>query len=359
MSRIEIRPYDGNLEALRKLAYRSWPAEYKDALWPDLYTRTISRYYIESASDPRLMVGAYLEDELVGFMANLPRKYRFRGQVFKGMLSSLLAISPDCPGALAVMLSACLKGNQDFDADFTVFTLDKGHKLLRHAGAMQIGRLQETSITECLTVERTLVHAIDFPTIQQHEGLGRLATLGIKTWGAHRPLQPVQTQGEVRPCQAGDLPEVLALTEQIPDQDQLVRIFDLPALERRFSPGDLSAHLGGMVVYEHRQKIKGFISYSFYDMVNPRGTHPWAWIDLVCWENCLPRERQALLAGAWEQSKAHGCIGVLAWTRQKMSYLPFFRSRFLPYPEPMNVQVVYLRPGISLKGVSGVFEQVI
>jgi hypothetical protein len=362
MSRIEIRPYDGNLEALRKLAYSSWMAEYPTSTagsWPDFYTPALARYYFDASSDPRLLVAAYLEGEIVGFLANLPREYRFRGRRYKGMISGLLAVSPELPAALGVMLSVCMQGNKEYGADFSLFTLEKDHKTLRLAKALSASRTQAARQTACLVTQRPLVHAIDFPTTQRHEALGTLATLGIKLWGAHRPILPIQSPGEVRPCRPADLPGVLVLTEQVPDQHQLVRVFDLPALERRFNSGDLSTELGGMVVYERQQQIKGFISFSTYIMVNERGSHPWAWVDLVCWEGCSMQEKHSLIAGAWALCKARGCIGMLVWSRQRMSYLPFYRVGFFPFPRPMNLQVGYLNQEISLEGALGVFDQII
>jgi hypothetical protein len=361
MSRIEIRPYDGDLETLRKLAYSSWTAEYSNhtgSSWPDLYTPTISRYYFEAGNDPRLLVGAYLKGELVGFLANLPRQYRFRGKQFKGMVSGLLAVSPDVPGTLGLLLAACLQGNREFSIDLSLFTLEKDHKTLRLANKLTSDGGNATRLTTCLVHMQPLVNAIDFPAIQNHEGLGKLETMGIKIWGAHRSILPGQPIGVVRPFKSEDLTGVLALTELVSDQDQLVRVFDLPTLQRRFNSGDLSTQLGGMVVYEHQGKIKGFISFSTYIMVTSRGSHPWAWIDLVCWEGCSPQEKHNLIAGVWALCGERGCIGVLIWTRQRISHFPFYRAGFLPYPRPMDLQVGILNQSISLYGAKGAFEQI-
>ena len=361
MSRIEIRPYNGDLEALRRLAYHSWMAEYSShagSSWPDLYTTVLSRYYFESGEDPHLLVGAYLDSELVGFLANLPRQYRFRGRQYKGMVSGLLAIHPEVPGAIGLMLAACLQGNRAYEIDLSLFTLEKGHKTLRLANKLRADKPQSAPLTTCLVRMQPLVLAIDFDTIQKHEGLGLLQTMVIKIWGAHRPILPGPPEGMVRPCQPRDLPGILALIEQVSDQDQLVRVFDLPTLERRFNSGDLSNQLGGMVVYEREGEIKGFISFSTYVMVTARGSHPWAWIDLVCWDGCSPDEKHNLIAGIWYHSKERGCIGVLVWNRQRISHLPFCQAGFFPYPRLMNLQVGILNPAISLQGVSGVFEQI-
>jgi hypothetical protein len=361
MSRIEIHPYNGDLEALRKLAYRSWTAEYsmhKDGSWPDLYTPTISRYYFD-ACDPRLLVSAYLDGEMIGFLANLPRQYRFRGRCYKGMLTSFLAISPDFPGALGPMLAACLQGNKEFGVDLALFEMEKDHKTLQLARKFHTAGGQSAWLSSCLVHMRLLVHAIDFPVIREHEGLGGLQTLGIKAWGAHRPILPGRISGVVRSCQPEDLPGVLALTGKVSDRDQLVRVFDLPTLERCFNSGDLSTRLGGLVVHELQGKINAFISFSTYDMVNARGTHPWAWIDLVCWEDCSPQEKHALIACVWALCKERGCIGMLIWTKQRVSYLPFYRAGFFPYPRPMDLQVGILDRSISIQGALGVFEQVL
>jgi hypothetical protein len=360
MSRIEIRPYNGDLDALRTLAYTSWTAEYAGhtgSSWPDLYTPALSRYYFESGQDRRLLVGAYLDGEMVGFLANLPRQYRFRGRHYKGVISGLLAVRPDVPAAVGLMLANCMQGNLEYGADLALFTLEKNHKTIRLARTLRTNQGQTSRLTTRLVRMHPLVHAIDLPTIQEHEGLGGLITLAGKCWGADRPIVPGHTPGEIRPCQPGDLPGVLALTEQVSDQDQLVRVYDLPSLERRFNSGVLSTQLGGMVVYERQGEISGFISFSTYNMVTMRGTHPWAWIDLVYWEGCSLQEKHNLIAGVWALCRERGCIGVLVWTKQRISHFAFFRTGFFPYSRPMDLQVGILNPSISLQGVKGVFEQ--
>jgi hypothetical protein len=302
VSRIEIRPHDGDLEALRKLAYRSWTAEYSNhagGSWPDLYTPSLSRYYFEAGNDPRLLVAAFFKGGMVGFLANFPWQYRFRGQQLKVMISGLLAVSPEVPGALGLLLAACLHGNREFGAELTLFTLEKDHKTLRLGKRLSSEGGLAGRLTTRLVRMQPLVHAVDFPTIQNHEGLGNLQTMGIKIWGAHRPIFTDLGTGEVRPCQPRDLTSVLALTEQVSDQDQLVRVFDLPTLQRRFNSGDLSAQLGGMVVYERLGEIIGFITFSTYVMVTSRGSFPWAWIDLVSWEGYSLLEKHNLIAGVW------------------------------------------------------------
>jgi hypothetical protein len=359
MSRIEIRPYDGNLDALRKLAYHSWMAEYKDGSWPDVCTPAMAQYYFDSASDPRLIVGAYLGGELIGFVANYPRLYRFRNRRYQGVISSSLAISPEYPGALGVILSTCLQGNREFGSDFALFMLEKGHKTLYLARTIRSSRSHLAPQPVRLISMPLLIHAIDMPTIRDHESLSNFQVMGMKMMGADRPILPVQTSGKVRPFLPADLPGVLLLIEQVSDQDQLVRIYDLPTLERRFNTSDLSRELGGMVVYECQEQIKGFISFSIYNLVNLRGSHPWAHIDLICWESCMPKEKLNLIAGLWEHCKARGCLGILLYTRQRISHLPFYRAGFLSFPRPMDLQVGYLNPDISLDGVAGVFEQII
>jgi hypothetical protein len=358
MPRIEIRPYDGNLEALRKLAYHSWMNEY-DVSWPDVYTATMATYYFNQTSDPRLMVGAYLGAELIGFVANYPRLYRFRNRQYKGMISSSLAVSPEFPGALGVIMSACWQGSREFGSDFALFMLEKGHKTLQLAKTIRASRLQSAPRSVCLAHMRLLIHVFDLPTIQQHEGLRRIQTMGLQMLGADRTIQPVQVTGDVRPFLPADLPAILSLTGQIPDHDQLVRIYDLPTLERRFNTTELSRQVGGMVVFENLHQVKGFISFSMYNLVNRRGSHPWAHIDLICWPDCTPVEKWNLIAGLVQHVKTRGCIGILLYTRQRLSHLPFFRAGFIPFPRPMSLQAWYLKEGISLEGVSGVCEQIL
>jgi hypothetical protein len=350
MGQIEIRTFDGDLEALRKMAHDSWFFEYGDGSWPDIYKQDLNRFYFDSLPDPRFLVAAYYQDQIVAFLANLPRRYRLEGKTYLGVVSCLFAAHPDYRGTVIPIVAECLKRNHDLGADFSIFTLEWDHRSQQLFQALP----SPYRIENVLTV-RLLVHGIRLDTIRVHEQLKWYEVAGIKLIGAHRPIRSPGVPGIVRPYQESDLETILAITQHIPDEKLLVRVFDLESLALRLGvPG-----INGTVVYERDGAVAGFINYSIYDMVNPRGRNPWAWIDMVCFDGLTGKEKQALLAGVWCACRDAGCIGILEWTKHYYPLTPMYKARFIPYPRGLDVLAWIFNPDLSFKGVKGVFEQFI
>jgi hypothetical protein len=351
MGRIEIRDFDGNLEALSAMSRDSWLEEYGQDTWPDLYQPKLTRHFFADVPDPRFLIGAYDGAELVAFVANLPRNYRFNGEIYKGVASCMMVARKEYRGAAVYLIAECLRRNQEFGADFALMTLEKKHR----SWLMFEEYLKPRSRIKVIKKLHTIVHPVDFESIVESENLKWHEATAIRLFGAHRPIMAPSVSGAVRSYGDADLIEILALIGRYSNPNSLIRIFDAESLARRLDTEDVTS----TVVYERDGAVEGFINFTIYDMVCKRGTRRWAWLDFLYWEGLNGREKKALLAGLWKASRDQGCVGILEWSKNYYAKGPLFRSRFFPYPRFLELNAWILNPALSLRGVDNVFEQVI
>lgn len=351
MGKIELRDFDGDLEALSAMARDPWFEEYGEETWRDQFRPKLARHLFADVPDPRFLVGAYDGAKLVAFIANLPRVYRFNGKTYKAVRSTMLVSHKDYRGAVVYLIAECLRRNEEFGADFALMFFDKKHR----AWFMFEKYLKPNYRIEVLKTMYAIVRSVDFKKIMESQNLKWYEVAAIKLLGAHRPITAPSVSGAVRPYSDADLVEILALTRRYPDRNSLVRIFDEESLARRLHTEDVSS----TVVYERGGAVEGFINFTVHELVSRRGSYRWAWLDLLYWEGLSGKEKKALLAGLWEASRDQGCIGILEWNKNYYSKGPLFRAHFIPWPLFIEVSAWIFNPDLSLQGIGNVFEQVI
>jgi len=351
MGRIEIRGLDGHLDELRAMAHQSWLCEYGAAPWRDLFRPELVRHILAGVPDDRFLMAAYDGTTLIGFIANLPRKYRLRGKTYQGVVSTMFVTRHGYAGAGMYLISECLRRNAAFGADFALMFFVRGHRPWPLFDQVLRRRLQ----MERLKTMHAIVHAVDFDKIVHSQSLTPVEVGAIKLLGAHRPIVASRTPGLVRAYQREDLSRILTMTRRYPDRDSLVREYDEETLGHQLSSGDVTA----TVVYEREGSIQGFINFSTHDMVTRQGRYRWAWVDLLYWEGLSGSEKKALLAGLWEASRARGAIGILEWNKAYYGTLPLYRTRFIPWLPLVEARAWIFNPDLSLSGVNRVVEEVI
>jgi hypothetical protein len=351
MSAFDIRDFDGDLEALSTMAHAAWLEEYGRATWPDLYRPELTRHLFAEVPDPRYLIGAYHGTQLVAFVAILPRTYRFRSNLYKGVAPCMLVVQKGHRGAGAYLIGECRRRIQEFEADFALMTLERRHRSWLFFERFAKGRYR----IEVLKTMYTILHAVDFAAIAQSENLKWYEVAAVKLLGAHRPITAPAVSGTVRLCHDGDVADIHDLTTRYPDCNSLVRVFDQGALARRLQAQDVAS----TVVYERNGAVRGFINYTVHDMVSRRGSRRWAWMDFLYWEGLNGSEKQALLAGMWAACRNMGCIGILEWSKNYYGKWALFRSHFIPYPRSVDLVAWVLNPTLSLQGIGRVVEQVI
>ena len=91
---LSIEPFRGDYEGLERMAHASWRDEYGQASFPNFYRPAFLRYLFDRIPADRrdLLLGAYKDGEIVGFLANLPEKFYFQGKTYGAVYSCLLVV---------------------------------------------------------------------------------------------------------------------------------------------------------------------------------------------------------------------------------------------------------------------------
>lgn len=352
MGQIEIRDFDGDLDALGAMAYETLLEERGNDNWLDYYRPEVARCLFAEVPDPRFLIGAYDGGRLVAFVANLPRRYRLNGQSYLGVWSTMLAARRDYRGAAVYLIAECLRRSRDFGGDLAIVTIErKGRRSVHLYNDYLRPRFPLIRV-------RTMIpfsHAVDFAAILRTQDLSWPERAGVRLWGAHRPLTRPTVTGLVRPGRPTDADAILALLDRYSDRNCLVRVFSREALARRLAWPAVTA----TVVYERDGAVAGFVNFTAHDLVSQRGRGRWAWLDFLSWDGLSRAEQAALLAGVWQAAQELGCIGLLDWSKGYYDTAPLWRARFVPYPNFIELNIWQLNPQFPVRSIRAIVEQVV
>jgi len=351
MSDIEYRDFDGDVDALGEMAQGSWYEEYGLSTWPDLYKPELVRHFLKDVTDPRYLVGAYDGKRLVAFLANLPRTYRLNGKTYKAAMSCMLVGHKDYRkrGIILNLINDCLRRNEDIGCDFVLMYLEQKHR----SSQLFEKHINPKHRIQTLITMHPIARPIDFDLLAGAERLKWYERFAIKLLGAHRPPKAPKVPGTVRPYEDADLPAILALTGNYPDDNRLVRVFDSGSLGHQLH----TAGATSTMVYEREGAVRGFMNYTHLDLLGPGKRYPWAWLDYLYWEGLSSREKRALIAGTWELARQQGIMAVMEWNKNYYKNGPLYRSRFVPYPRYLDLNAWVFNPDLDLSGIKSVFEQ--
>ncbi len=352
MGKIEVRDFDGDLDALGAMAYETLLEERGNDNWLDYYRPEVARHLFAEAPDPRFLIGAYEGGRLVAFVANLPRRYRLNGQTCLGTWSTMLAAHRDYRGAAVYLIAECLRRSRDFGGDLAIVTIERVGERSR---ILYNRYLRPHFPLIRVKPMHALVHAIDFTAIMRTQRLTWPEQAGVRLWGAHRPILAPAVAGQVRPYRPADVEAILNLINRYSDRNCLVRVFSREALARRLATPGVTA----TVVYEREGAVQGFINFTAHELVSRRGRSRWAWLDFLYWDGLSRDEQQALLAGVWEAGRALGCVGILDWTKDYYDKAALWQARFVPYPNFIEVNAWVLNPRLDVRGIRSIVEQVV
>ena len=129
---VSIDEFRGDYEGLERMAHASWRDEYGAASFPNFYRPAFLRYLFDRipAEKKDHPVAAYKGGEVVGFRANLPQRFDFRGSVYNAIYSCLLVTRKEYlrKGIALDLIRAAVEGNKKYNYDFSLLTLETGHR---------------------------------------------------------------------------------------------------------------------------------------------------------------------------------------------------------------------------------------
>ena len=222
-SEISIEAFRGDLKALENMAHTSWRDEYGVSSFPNLYQPEYLRFLFSPIQDKRHLIAAYKGSEIVSFLANLPRKFSFKGNIYRAVLSGLLVTRRQYlrQGLAQTVIERALALNQEGKYDFALIYMETGHR-----SNLLIEKMKKAGHPlEWMKRMYVIARVLDLDGVEASEEMKRWEKIAIKCIGAHR-FPKKQNLVSLRDYRKDDLPAALSLLNQYSQKISLARYWE-------------------------------------------------------------------------------------------------------------------------------------
>jgi GNAT superfamily N-acetyltransferase len=345
---INIEAFRGDLEGLERMAHSAWRDEYGIESFPNLYRPKFLRFLFDRIEDKNHLIAAYRGDEIVSFMANLPRSFSIDGITYKGVYTCLLVTRKELlrKGIAQALIDRALELNKQARYDLSIFALEKGHR-----STQLIKKLEATgNPVHWLRRNSVIARILDLNRVMASEKLKAWEKMALHFIGAQRAPKRRESV-PLREYRAEDLDRCLILLNQYADSVRLALVWDIEDLGIELFYPDVSQ----TVVYEKDGKVEGLINFIYHDHLG-KTKERWAWINHVAYPALSSRERRRFVEAFLCYIQDAGCLGAVEWTRKYYPMEPLYRNRFFPYFRQVNMVAWTFNPEISLTKIPAVYE---
>ncbi len=344
---VTYETFRGDIEELGRMAHDSWRDEYGWDSYPNLYKPSYFNYLFEHLEDRDHLIAAYSGDRIMAFMAALPRRFHYKGEIYKAVLACLLVTRKEAyrKGMALGLTANALRLNEKHHYDFALLYLETGHRSSR-----MLAKLKQSGQPIC-KVKR--MHAIARPLhlgrIFFSENLKWYEKAGMKIFRLDKLNEkPVP---HVRPYEPGDLNSCLQMLDNYKQTLTLARVFEPEELSRELDYSDTAYTL----VWEEGGKLRGLINWVMVEHVGLKPM-PWAWLNHLYFGDLGKRERAELVRAFLLKAREIGAAGVVEWAKNYYNKAPLWKNRFIPYPRSVDMLAWSFRPGLDLSDIPDVFE---
>lgn len=349
---ISIEPFRGDLEALEKMAHHSWRDEYGISSFPNLYRPEFVRYLMGLAPDPRHFIAAYKGQEILAFLANIPRTFAVGGQNIRAILSCLLVSRREYArkGLAQAIIREAVRINQEITHyDLALLYLESGHR-----SSLLIEKFKrEGQPLLFLKKMYVLGRVLDLERVAYSEGLKSWEKLAIKIWGAHRLPEAPKPEGlNFEELGTADLPEVLSLLNSYNGKADLARVWTGPEELRKeiICPG-----VSISLAIKREGRLVGLVNYLEHEHLG-KSVERWAWLNHLHLDLLDSKEKRQVINYFLRYLADRGTIGVIEWNKGYYSQGFLYRSRFFPYFRSVNLYAWIFNPGLQLKKMKKIYE---
>jgi GNAT superfamily N-acetyltransferase len=348
ISGIDIEAFRGDLEGLEKMAHSAWRDEYGIESFPNLYRPEFLKFLFDRIEDKNHLIAAYRGDEIVSFLANLPRCFSIDGKIYRGVYSCLLVTRKEFlrQGIAQALIDKVLELNKRAEYDLSIFALEKGHR-----STQLVKKLEATGHpVHWLKRNSVIARVFDIKRIGASEGLKTWEKVALHTIGAQRPPRKRESV-PFRLFRAEDLDRCVTLLTQYAGKIPLALVWDRDDLGIELDYPDVSQ----TVVYEKEGKVEGLINFIYHDHLG-KTKERWAWINHVAYPSLTNLERKRFVEAFLCYIKEAGCLGAVEWTRKYYPMEALYRNRFFPYFRQVNIVAWTFHKDLDLKKISAVYE---
>lgn len=348
LSDINIETFRGDLEGLEKMAHSAWRDEYGIESFPNLYRPEFLKFIFDRLEDKAHLIGAYRGDEIVSFMANLPRRFSIDGKIYKGVYTCLLVTRKELlrRGIANALIDWALRHNEEYQYDLSIYALEKGHR-----STQLVKKLEATgNPVQWLRRNYVIARVLDTDRVAASEGLKTWERAALCIIGAQKAPRK-RDSVPVREYRAEDLDRCLNLLNQYAGKIRLALVWEREDLGIELDYPDVSQTL----VYKKEGRVEGLINFIYHDHLG-KSKERWAWINHVAYPALSNRERRRFVEAFLCYIRDAGCLGAIEWTRKYYPMEPLYRNRFFPYFRQVNLFAWTFNMDISLAKIPAVYE---
>jgi GNAT superfamily N-acetyltransferase len=348
LSGIDIEAFRGDLEGLEKMAHSAWRDEYGIESFPNLYRPRFLRFVFDRIADKNHLIAAYRGDEIVSFMANLPRHYSIDGKLYRGVYTCLLVTRKELlrQGIAQALIDKALELNEMAGYDLSIYALEGGHR-----STQLIKKLEATGHpVQWLRRNYVIARILDLNKAAASEGLKRWEKVAIRIINAQKSPKK-RDRVPVRKYRPEDLGTCLNLLNGYTSKIKLALVWEREELGIELDYPDVSQTL----VYEKDGKVEGLINFIYHDHLG-KTKERWAWINHVAYPALSSRERRLFVQAFLCYIQDAGCLGAVEWARKYYPMAPLYRNRFFPYFRYVNQVAWTFNPKLSLNKIPAIYE---
>jgi len=348
---VSIETFRGDYEGLERMAHASWRDEYGQASFPNFYRPAFLHYLFDRIPEGRrdVLLGAYKGGEIVAFLANLPEKFHFRGNIYRAVYSCLLVVRKEFLRqglALDIIRAAVELNKRKYGIDFSLLTLETGHR----STLLMDKLIADGNRIEKVRKSRVMARVLDLGRVDAAEGLKGYEKAAIRLLGVHRP--PKATPGvDLRDYRPSDLEACHALLDRYKDTVDLALAWDREELAVELDYPEVARTL----VWEKDGRVQALINFVRHDQLG-KTVERYAWINHVAFPDLSPSERAAFLRAYLRRIREDGYVATVDFNKRGWPAGPFYRARFIPFPRAVNLVSWTFNPAISLAGIPVVYE---
>jgi GNAT superfamily N-acetyltransferase len=348
---VSIETFRGDYEGLERMAHASWRDEYGQASFPNFYRPAFLHYLFDRIPEDRrdVLLGAYKGGEIVAFLANLPEKFHFRGNIYRAVYSCLLVVRKEFLRqglALDIIRAAVELNKRKYGIDFSLLTLETGHR----STLLMDKLIAEGNRIEKVRKSGVMARVLDLGRVDAAEGLKGYEKAAIRLLGVHRPPKPTPGM-DLRDYRPSDLAACHALLDRYKDTVDLALAWDRKELAVELDYPEVARTL----VWEKGGRVQAMINFVRHDQLG-KTVERYAWINHVAFPDLSPSERAAFLRAYLRRIREDGYVATVDFNKRGWPAGPFYRARFIPFPRAVNLVSWTFNPAISLAGIPVVYE---
>jgi hypothetical protein len=343
-----FEPFQGDVEELEQMALISYRDEYKLESYNNNYSPQRFDYLFGGLPQRDHLLAAYDDGKLTAFTALVPRRYHFRGEIYRALLGCLMVTRKEAfRHGLAIGLGMkALELFEKYHYDFALAFLDSGHR-----SSQMIAKLRAAG-NHIHKVKRmaAIFRALDLGQVFAFQELKGHERAAMKLFKLDK-LDAKSPPAAVRPYDPRDLTSCHELLDSYRNKVTLTRVFEPDELARELSYPEVAHTL----VWEEAGKIRGLVNWVLIDHVG-KITQPWAWLNHIYWDGLNGKEQSERVRAFLLKAREQGAAAVLEWFKNYYPKMPLWKNRFVPIPRYLDVIAGVFNPNLDLTDIPDMFE---